>query len=230
MSYEKVTHCIFDMDGLLINTETIYTKVTNAVLARFGTSYNMEIKSKLMGRKQPDASQILIDELGISDQVTSDELYKLMQSEWDNQVQNIELLPGAEKLVRHLKTHSVPISISTGSSEASFILKTKNFQEFFNLFDFVVKCGSDPQVKHGKPAPDAFEVARQRFLNSPMSRACLAFEDAPNGVESALAAGMQVVMVPDPAIAPYVDTSRATLLLNSLEEFKPELFGLPQYE
>lgn len=72
-------------------------------------------------------------------------------------------------------------------------------------------------------------VAAKRFADSPSPENCLAFEDAPNGVQSAVSAGMQVIMVPEK----YVDEEKcqkATLVLNSLADFKPELFGLPPFK
>ena len=70
-------------------------------------------------------------------------------------------------------------------------MKTKNHKDLFSNFDFILTCGSDPEVKIGKPAPDAFLVAKSRFKKVPDAKKCLVFEDAPNGVEAATAAGMQ---------------------------------------
>lgn len=89
-------------------------------------------------------------------------------------------------------------------------------------------CGStDPEVKNGKPAPDIFLIAASRFPDQPSPDNCLVFEDAPNGVKAAQSAGMQCVMVPEDYVPENMRT--ATQVLKSLEDFKPEEFGLPAF-
>lgn len=131
-------------------------------------------------------------------------------------------------------------------------IKITNHRELFELFHHKVMGSSDPEVINGKPAPDIFLVAAGRFPDNPdpakvsptcrtrkesdflndfpnINCQCLVFEDAPNGVQAATQAGMQCVMVPDPQISPELRTG-ATLVLNSLLQFKPEHFGLPPFD
>ena len=77
------------------------------------------------------------------------------------------LLAGAEKLVKHLHNHNVPIAIATGSHKEEYVLKTQNHQDIFGLFSHSVLSSEDPDVKDGKPAPDCFLVAAERFPHKP---------------------------------------------------------------
>ncbi len=110
-----------------------------------------------------------------------------------------------------------------------FALKTRNHASLMQYFAHAVLSSDDPECERGKPAPDCFNLTARRFTPPPTSPdAVLVFEDAPMGVEAALAAGMLVVMVPD-ASTVSVEQRRGTMVLNSLEEFDPALFGLPAY-
>ncbi|XP_049267766.1 pseudouridine-5'-phosphatase [Rhipicephalus sanguineus] len=136
---------------------------------------------------------------------------------------------GVERLVRHLKKHNVPMAIATSSKPLSFELKTTKHRDLVALFHHVVMSGGNPEVKHGKPHPDVFLVAASKFDEKPPPEKVLVFEDAPKGVTAALAAGMQVIMIPDPRMDEE-NRRRATLCMASLLDFKPEQFGLPPFE
>ncbi|XP_065304273.1 probable pseudouridine-5'-phosphatase isoform X3 [Dermacentor albipictus] len=138
------------------------------------------------------------------------------------------LLVGAERLLRHLHAHGIPMAVATSSTPASFALKMTQHQDIVDLFDHVVCSGGEARVKRGKPHPEIFLVAASKFVETPPSEKVLVFEDSPMGVTAALSAGMQVVMVPDPHIDEEI-RRRATLCIVSLTEFKPELFGLPSF-
>ena len=87
----------------------------------------------------------------------------------------------------------------------------------------------DPELQHCKPAPDIFLLASARFPSPPKSPDhVLVFEDAPNGVTAARAAGMNVVMVPDKKVEKE-KRLEADLVLNSLEDFSPVAWGFPPF-
>ncbi|XP_055294863.1 probable pseudouridine-5'-phosphatase [Sitodiplosis mosellana] len=227
--FAKVTHCLFDMDGLLLNTEHIYTKITQQILEEQGCkeAYTGDFKVTLMGGQSLEVANAIVKRFNLS--VSPEDYTKRQRQLALNLMPTAEILPGVERLLRHLASHKVPMALATSSSKEMYDLKTVRHTKLFELFDHKVYGSSDVEVKHGKPAPDIFIVAASRFKDKPDPSKCLVFEDAPNGVKAALAAGCPVVMVPEDYVTAEM-RAQATLVVNTLEEFKPELFGLPAFD
>ncbi|KAG4065290.1 hypothetical protein HA402_012732 [Bradysia odoriphaga] len=228
-NFEKVTHCLFDMDGLLLNTEFLYTKLIQQTIEEFGSSgrYTSEMKVSMMGCQSLELARRIIEIFQLN--VTPEEYHEKHVQLGQKIMPTAELLPGVERLLRHLHKHDIPIALATSSSKELYDMKTEKHDELFGLFHHKVYGSSDAEVVNGKPSPDIFIVAASRFPDQPDPKQCLVFEDAPNGVKAAIAANCQCVMVPEDYVTADL-RKEATLVLNSLEEFRPELFGLPPFD
>ncbi|XP_049884945.1 pseudouridine-5'-phosphatase-like [Pectinophora gossypiella] len=228
MALKPVTHVLFDMDGLILNTEDLYTVAFQNILSQYGKTYTFDLKLKLMGLQAHETAESIVKELQLP--LTPDEFQEESKKQFLKLFPDTKVLPGVRRLIEHLHKHKVPIGLATSASEESYNLKVnKHHKELFSLFPYKTFGSSDPEVKRGKPYPDIFLVAASRFPEHPNPDKCLVLEDAVNGVKAARDAGMQVVMVPDPRVDESL-TKNATLVLKSLEDFKPELFGLPPFE
>lgn len=102
-----------------------------------------------------------------------------------------KLMPGAHRLLWHLHKHKIPVALATSTSRATFGAKMAGHGNLQSIFT-CVSCGDE--VTNGKPAPDCFRQAAAKLGLQPGE--CLAIEDAPAGVEAAVAAGLRVAVVP----------------------------------
>ncbi|GBP36146.1 Pseudouridine-5'-phosphatase [Eumeta japonica] len=228
MSYAPVTHVLFDMDGLILNTEDLYTVAFQNILSKYGKEYTFDLKCQLMGCHAHETADKIIAALELP--MNREQFMEETQKQFTCLFPDTKVLPGAKELIEHLHNHNIPIGLATSSSKESYDLKVnKHHKQLFSLFPYKTFGSSDPDVKKGKPHPDIFLVAAAKFPDKPKPEQCLVLEDAVNGVLAARAANMQVVMVPDSRLDKQL-TKEATLVLNSLTEFKPELFGLPAFK
>ncbi|CEP08610.1 hypothetical protein [Parasitella parasitica] len=217
------------MDGLLLDTERVYTEVTQQILDKHtdGATFTWDVKSKLMGLSGNKSATIVVETYKLP--MSVEEYLEVTSVIQEDLFPHVKLLSGVERLIRHLHAHNIPIAVATSSTRSKFELKTSKHKDLFSLFDAII-CGDDKEIKNAKPAPDLF-LAAQKHLKNPPSENCLVFEDAVNGVQAALDAKMNVVWIPDENIKNLTgdETHGATLVINSMTDFVPEQFSLPAF-
>jgi pseudouridine-5'-monophosphatase len=215
-----VRHAIFDMDGVLLDTEPCYTAATQRIVGRYGKVYDWSLKGNMIGRPAMESARYLVEALDLP--LTPEAYLAEREALLLPLLLEAGALPGAERLTRELHRNGIPMAVATSTPASLYEKKVGPHRAWFALFSAVV-CGDDPAVRNGKPAPDIFREAAARIGADPSS--CVVFEDSPAGVEGALAAGMRVVAIPDP----HMDPARyrgAHLILASLADLRPEDLGL----
>lgn len=223
-TFKKITHVIYDLDGLLLGTESLHAQVNRQMASRYGKTFDNSVKSKIAGRNALDSAQIIVDMLEFP--LTAEGYLEERNALIYELYPQAKPLPGAVRLTQHLYQHQIPQAVATSSARRPFELKTTHHQEWFALFECIVR-GDDPAINQGKPAPDTFLIAAQRLETSPEQ--CLVLEDSLAGMEAALAAGMSVVVVPDHEMDKQL-YGQAHQVLNSLADFEPQLWQLPAFD
>ncbi|MBD2464150.1 HAD-IA family hydrolase [Oscillatoria sp. FACHB-1407] len=219
--YKPITHIIYDLDGLLLDTEFIHAQVNQAIASQYGKVFDTSIQSKVIGRMAADSARIIIDLLELP--LTVEEFVTQKNALIYDRYPLARPMAGAMELTQHFHQHGIPQAIASSSTQRPFQAKTTHHREWMSLFQCVI-LSDDPASPRGKPAPDCFLVAAERLGTTPDQ--CLVFEDSIAGVTAAKRAGMSVVAVP----APYVDRGllqEADEIFTSLAEFQPEPWHLP---
>ncbi|MBE9047212.1 HAD-IA family hydrolase [Pleurocapsales cyanobacterium LEGE 10410] len=212
------------MDGLLLDTESLHERVNKEVARRYGKTFNQDVKMAIAGRPTLDSARILVGllELPLTPEEYLVERNKILYPLYPT----AKVLPGTIELIQHLSDYNTPQAIASSSSRHHFAMKTVNHQQWLDVFE-IVTLGDDPEIERGKPAPDIFLLAAKKLNAAPEQ--CLVFEDSVAGIKAAIAAGMSVVAVPDPVFDRCL-FQEADQVLNSLTEFDPEPWGLPQFK
>ena len=181
---------VFDMDGLLFDTETLSQAAFVAAASETGQQFPSDLFFRLIGGTWPDDRTLLLDHCGASFPV--DAFQVIWKRQFDLLVEtSLTLKPGALALLGTLDELRIPRAIATSSSLDS-VRHHLGALGLTGRFDAIVARGD---YAAGKPAPDPYLRAAERLGVEP--RLCLALEDSFNGIRSAAAAGMIAVMVPD---------------------------------
>jgi len=211
------------MDGLLLDTEGIYTEVTQNIVGEYGKVFDWSIKKTIIGRPAYQAAKIIVESLDLP--ISPKDYLDLRKDVLIEKFKNTQPMPGAKEITSHFFRHDIPQAIATSSSSPIYDAKYNKHKKWFSQFAQIVR-GDDPELKQGKPAPDIFLLAAKRIGVEP--KECLVFEDAPSGNEAAIAAGMSVVVVPHPEMD-LNDFKNPSQIITSLKNFDPKSWGLPRF-
>lgn len=128
-----ITHVIFDFDGVLIDSEVQYSKVLKKCVEPHGKEFTLGQKLKIMGCKKSDTIQKLLDLNDLNETLTFDEMLKTFNDNLETHLLDCPVLNGADRLIKHLHEHKVPVAICTGSDANEFEMKVLYYFFLVNI-------------------------------------------------------------------------------------------------
>jgi len=187
MQYQVI---IFDLDGLLIDSEVIYHRVSHELAGLLGREHRDEISARQMGRTPLESMVILREELGIESYSAQDLVDKRNQMMIREFRRELKPMPGALEILRRFHTHK-RLAIGTGSP----YLLANEALELLGLRDYFDLIVTSDQITKGKPDPEIYLRVANSLKVEP--EYCIVLEDSSNGARSGCLAGCYVIAIPN---------------------------------
>ncbi len=206
---------VFDLDGVLIDSEPVWEQVRRQVVASRGGHWAADAQQRLMGMSTGEWAAYLGEDLGVGlpPETIAALVIERMAARY---TEHLPLMPGAVEAVRRLAARW-PLGLAS-SSPLSLIDTVLDAAALRECFATVL---STEQAARGKPAPDIYLAVCERLGRRPQR--CAAVEDSTNGLRSAAAAGLRVIAIPHPRYPPDPGAlDAAGLVLTSLDELTPD--------
>jgi len=211
---------IFDMDGLMINSESLHQEAWQVMLRRFGYEIDEALFARLVGLRISEDAVLLREHfhLPVMAEALARQRNDLFLASLPGRVKP---MPGLGELITEIGRRGLRCALAT-SGERRYVEAVRRELNLDGVFDAIAVA---EDVERGKPAPDVYLLAAQRLGLQPAQ--CLVLEDAPNGVAAAKVAGMRCVAVPN-EMTRSLDLSAADAILPSLLAVRDNLDVLMQ--
>jgi HAD superfamily hydrolase (TIGR01509 family) len=216
MTAARVDAVVFDLDGVLIQTEELWDEVREALAREHGARYDAEAQRAMMGMSSVEWSRYMAEELGVPlppEEISAEVVRRMLEL----YAERLPLIDGAVEAVERLAARW-PLGVASSSNRELIdaVLDLSGLARYFRA------TVSSEEVPRGKPAPDVYLEAARRLGADP--RRCAAVEDSHSGIRSAQTAGMRVIVIPNASYPPDRDTlAEADVVLASLAELTPEV-------
>ncbi len=208
---------IFDMDGVMIDSEPLWEKTERILLARRDIEYSPTYRDQIVGLNQNDSGRLLINTFELEETVEDiiSERVEILTAIYEEELEVVlDLIP----LLDNLRDSKFKLAVASSSPlrVINFVLDMFSLQEYFP----VVVSGEC--TENGKPHPDIYLHTASRLEVKPTE--CAAIEDSINGVKSAKAAGMYCIAVPDKRLS-QMEFQNADIIVPNLNSISPDLIN-----
>ena len=203
---------VFDLDGVIVDTEHVWDEVREELTLDWGGRYTPGAQRAMMGMSSTEWSRYMHDVVGLPqppDEINAEVVRRLLA----RYAVDLPLIPGAVDAVRALRTAGLPLAVASSSNRPLI----DAVLDAAGIADAFAATVSSEEVARGKPSPDVYLEAARRLGVDPT--ACVAVEDSANGIRAAHAAGMRVIAFPNAVYPPAPEAlALAALAIDALDE------------